>query len=123
MNAPSDRRKYLNNGELRAEIVYAAGGDPTRYGAGSPRCLVKDHVKRVAYQLEPEDSDVDIEALDLEGLYRVVCRWAGGEHRPNAGNVWGINRENLKKIHRELGATNPWETVTPGNADNRREEP
>lgn len=103
----SERLQYLTNGELRAEIVYAAGGDPTRYGVGSPHCLVKDEVKRVACQLEPEDSDVDIEALDLEGLYRVVCRWAGGEHQPNAGNVWGINRNNLKKIHGAVGGRPP----------------
>jgi hypothetical protein len=100
----SDRLKYLNNGELRAEIAYAAGGDPTRYGVDSQRGLKKADMRRVADSLQPADNDLDVHELELRGLYEAVCEWAGGEYEPNAGNPWSLYRPNLKRIHRALDA-------------------
>jgi hypothetical protein len=97
-----DRLQYLTKAELRAEMVYAVAGDPTRYGAGSDRGLKKADIKRIATHLQPEDSDADLDAMDLGNLYEVACRWAGGEYHPNAGKPWGVNRSNLKQIHRAV---------------------
>jgi hypothetical protein len=102
-----DRLQYLTKGELRAEIVYAVGGDPTRYGAGSDRGLKKADIQRIATHLEPEDSDADLDAMDLGNLYEVACRWGGGEYHPNAGKPWGVNRSNLKQIHQAVGGEDP----------------
>jgi hypothetical protein len=109
----SERRQYLTTGELREEIAYAVGGHPSRYGPRSGKGLKKATVRRVAEQLQPADSDLRLHECDLVDLYRHVCEWAGGEYQPNAGNAWGINRANLKLIHRELGARDPTEAVTP----------
>lgn len=109
----TDRLKYLSNGELREEIAYTVGGDPSRYGAGSGRGLLKDDVLRVAEALQPEDSPLDLESMTLRDLYVPVCEWAGGEYEPNAGNAWGINRENLKQIHQALDAEPPREVASP----------
>jgi hypothetical protein len=40
----------------------------------------------------------------LGEVYEAVCQWAGGEYHPNAGKPWGINRDNLKAIHRAVDA-------------------
>jgi len=98
----NDRLQYLKKGELRAEIVYVVGGDPTRYGAGSERCLKKADIQRIATHLQPEDSDADLDAMDLGNLYEVACQWGDGEYHPNAGKPWGVNRSNLKQIHRAV---------------------
>lgn len=100
-----DRQKYLRNFELRAEIAGALGMSPARFledGTTGAKVLLKKHVLAVAREIQPEDSDVDVDELDLVELYRDVCEWAGGEYVPNAGNPCGINRENLKKIHRAV---------------------
>lgn len=107
----TDRLQYLTRGELREEIVYAVGGDPTRYGAGSDRGLKKADVKRIATHLQPEDSDAALDAMDLGNLYEVACRWAGGEYQPNAGKPWGVNRSNLKQIHRAVSGEDPRENL------------
>lgn len=109
----SERRQYLTTGELREEIAYAVGGDPSRYGAGSSHGLKKATVRRIAEQLQPEDSTLTLHQCDLVNLYRHVCDWAGGEYQSNAGRAWGINRANLKLIHRELAATDPTEVPQP----------
>jgi hypothetical protein len=106
-----DQLQYLTKGELREEIVYAVGGDPTRYGSGSDRGLKKADVKRIATHLQPEDSDILLNAMDLGNLYEVACRWAGGEYQPNTGNPWGVNRSNLKQIHRAVGGVSPRENL------------
>jgi len=101
------RLQYLTKGELRAEILYAVGGDPTRYGAGSERGLKKADIKRIATHLQPGESDADLDAMDLGNLYEVACRWGGGKYHPNAGKPWGVNRSNLKQIHRAIGGEDP----------------
>ncbi|MDZ7701789.1 MAG: hypothetical protein U5J98_06820 [Halobacteriales archaeon] len=117
----SERLRYLTNGELREEIAYAAGADPTRYGAGKSGVgLKKADVLRIATQIQPDDSDVELNKLDLKGLYQVVCRWSGGEYKPNAGNAWKINRDNLKKMHQAIGGRPPREIVA---ADGGSEPP
>jgi hypothetical protein len=105
--------KYKRNIELRREIAYTAGGDPTRYGEEDPRRgLVKADLQRIATQLQPADDDTDIAALDLRGLYETICRFADAEYSPNAGNAWALNRAALKAIHRVLDARAPEETPT-----------
>lgn len=106
-----DRQRYLTKGELREEIAYVVGADPTRYGAGSERCLQKADVLRLADRLQPVDSDIDVRKCTLGPLYSLVCRWAGGEYRPNAGRQWGLNRDNLKAIHRAVGGSDPREIL------------
>lgn len=105
-----NRLKYLTTGELREEIAYTVGADPTRYGAGTQTGLLKNHLQQVAITLQPPDTTITIENCDLEALYRSVCDWAGCEYNPNSGNVWKINRDNLKHIHRALDATAPRNT-------------
>jgi hypothetical protein len=51
----SERRQYLTAGELREEIAYAVGGDPSRYGPRSSYGLKKATVRRVAEQLASID--------------------------------------------------------------------
>ena len=99
-----DRLRYLNKGELREEIVYAVGGDPTRYGIDSQRKLNKADLQRICETLQPTDSDLTVHGMDLAALHHYACRWAGGEYVPNAGLQCGIRRNNLKKIHREVGS-------------------
>lgn len=109
----SDRLRYLNRGQLREEIAYAAGVDPDRYGIGAAGVgFRKAHVRKIAVQLQPDSDHTNIDALELRGLYYAVCEWADGEYQPNAGNAWGINRENLKAIHRALDAAPPREVVS-----------
>lgn len=103
----SGRLDYLTNGELRGEIAYAVGADPTRYGPGSSLGLTKDEVLKVCERLRPPHSEVTLHECKLEPLYERACRWAGGEYQPNAGKAWKINRKNLKRIHRAVGAADP----------------
>lgn len=99
--------KYCSNGVLREEIAYTVGVDPTRYGDGVQSGFLKEHLQQIAIALEPDDSEITIERCKLGPLYRIICDWAGGEYQPNSGNVWKINRENLKEIHRALDAKQP----------------
>jgi hypothetical protein len=113
--------RYHTNGELREEIAYTVGSDPTRYGAGSERGLRKKEVARLAERLRPDGEELDVSECDLATLYDRVCEWAGGEYQPNAGNAWGINRDNLKHIHRAIDATEPREVVmTDGGRDRQQ---
>lgn len=107
----TDRLTYLMKGELREEIAYAVGANPGRYGVDSTFGFRKADMIRIADQLQPADSDVEIRDCTLDTLYEFVCRWAGGEYQPNAGNPWGINRPNLKKIHRAVDAGDPREVI------------
>jgi len=107
----TDRLTYLNKGELRQEIVYAVGGDPSRYGENSDRGIRMADVERIAQTLQPEESDLELEKCQLGKLYEVACRWAGGEYQPNAVKPWGINRPNLKEIHRAVNGRPPKEKV------------
>lgn len=109
----SERLQYLRNNELRAEIVAAVGGDPARFQGADSRYMRKAHLVNVADTLQPADSDVEPRALQLGQLYEYICRWAGGEYEPNAGSPWGINRDNLKHIHRSVGGCPPEEVVSP----------
>lgn len=106
-----DRLRYLTKGELREEIAYAVGADPTRYGAGSDRGLRKADVVRIGDRLQPADSDLELRECHLGTLYEVVCAWAGGTYEPNAGKPWGICRENLKQIHRAVDGSDPREVA------------
>lgn len=107
----AERLTYLNKGQLREEIAYVVGADPTRYGIDSDRGLCRDDMERIATQLKPADSGLDVRKCQLGKLYEVCCRWAGGEYQPNAGNPWGISRQNLKKIHRAVDGRPPREKV------------
>ena len=103
--------RYLTNGEIREQIAYTAGGDPTRYGADSDRGLCKADMLRIAEQVRPDGDETVLEDCTLSELLKLVCVWSGGEYRGNAGQQWGVQRENLKKIHRTLGASDPREVA------------
>jgi len=114
----TDRLIYLNRGELREEIVYAVGGDPSRYGVDSDRGLQRADTERIAQKLQPEDNNLNLQQCQLGKLYEVACRWAGGEYQPNAGKPWGINRPNLKEIHRAVDGHPPRKKVAPTDGGN-----
>lgn len=109
MNPAENPLKFKKNGELRKEIAYTVGGDPSRYGADSDKGLTKGDVFRLAVQLQPEDSDLDLTELRLRDMYDAVCRWAGTEYQSSAGRSWGLRRDNLKAIHRAIDARSPTE--------------
>jgi len=108
-----NRLQYLTNGELREEIAWAVGGDVCRYGAGTDRGLQKADMRRIATQLQPEDSPVTLRDCDLATLYELSCDWAGGEYDANAGNPWGLYRPSLKTIHRAVDGQPPREVIDP----------
>jgi hypothetical protein len=107
-NADTDLR-YRRNRQLRAGIAYVVGADPTRFDSDRRRSLRKATVVAAGEQLRPADSDVNLEALGLAELYKQVCVWAGGEYSPNAGDPWGLNRPNLKRLYTALEARPPRE--------------
>ena len=112
-NGTDTELKYKSNGVLREEIAYAVGGDPSRYGQGSYRHFNKPELRRIATTLQPPDSDLTVEEMDLSALYDHVCRWAGADYTPNAGIQAGMQRSSLKAIHREVGGRPPKELMTP----------
>lgn len=111
MSGPN-RQKYLRNAELREEIAYAVGGDPTEYGDDSNRRLLREDLVRIATQLQPERDDLVVEDAPMRHLYEAICEWVGGDWQPSAGNPHGLRRENLKLIHDAVGGRPPRETVS-----------
>lgn len=99
-----DRLTYLRKAEVRAEVVYAAGGDPTRYQDSPTRGIRKADARRIARQLQPDDIALDIDAMRLADLYRHICEWAGCEYQETAGHQWDLNKATLKHVHRALDA-------------------
>lgn len=107
MSSKSDRLTYLTVGEIREEIAYAVGADPGRFEAGSQRGLRRNTLRRIAEQLRPEDSGLDVQQCHLPELYETVCEWVDVEYEHNAGNPWSLNKPQLKSIHGELDASDP----------------
>lgn len=101
--------RYRRNRQLRAGIAYAVGAYPTRFDSDRRRSLRKATVVAAGEQLRPADSDVELDALGLAELYERVCAWASGEYSPNAGDPWGLNRPNLKRLYQALDARPPRE--------------
>jgi hypothetical protein len=99
-------RRYLHNRDLRAGIVAAIGGDPSRYATGH-RKLRRHEVEAVGEQLRPADSDVDLEALALAELYEQVCAFADTDYEATSERVWGLNRPQLKALYQALDAELP----------------
>ena len=99
-------RRYLHNRDLRAGIVAAIDGNPSRYATGH-RKLRRHEVEAVGEQLRPADSDVDLEALALADLYEQVCGFANTEYEATSERVWGLNRPHLKALYRALDAELP----------------
>lgn len=93
--------KYRRNNELRAEIVREVGGDPSRYETGGASCgLCKADLVRIAETVTSHDEPSE---LTLRGLYNTLDAAVDGmNHSHNAGNTWGIERENLKALHRAV---------------------
>jgi hypothetical protein len=101
-DAGGKQLEYLRNADLRERISRVVGVEPgTRYrddaGAGMP----KDVVARVAREL----GVARVDDRDLEELYRGVCDALGVERPSSSGNLWGLRREVLKEIVRELQST------------------
>jgi len=91
--------QYLRNRDLRERISRMVGIDPgSRYrddhGAGMPKVVVVE----VARELGVERVD----DRDLEELYRGICDALGVERPSSSGNLWGLRRQVLKEIVREL---------------------
>jgi hypothetical protein len=98
-----ERLTYLRTPQIRQEIVYASGGDPTRY-TDTDLCLNKADLKRIAQQLQPDTDTTTISDAGVRYLLETVCEWAGAEYQSNAGNQWRICRDSLKAIHRAVNA-------------------
>lgn len=92
--------RYKRNAELRAEIAALAGVETDRYGPGSDRGLNKAHLLAVADRLGVESGEN--EEPTLARLYELVCEAVGETYEPTTGNQWGLQRKDLKAIHRAL---------------------
>jgi len=92
---------YLRNNELRAEIVRAVGSDPSRYEtAESARGLCKADLVRITETVTSRD---EASELTLRELYNTLdAAVSGMDHSHNAGNTWGIRREDLEALHRAV---------------------
>ena len=112
----SDREQltYLRNNDLRAEIVRAVGGNPGPYEtAETSYCLRKADLVRVAETLTSYDEPSE---LTLRELYDTLdAAVPGMDHPHNAGNTWGITREDLKALHRAVHDES--QLVTDGGSD------
>jgi len=97
--------KFKTNRELRRDIAYTVGGDPTRYA--DSKHLNKADLMRLAETLDVERAA----EMNLDGLYEAICESVGQEWTANAGHPWGINRDNLKAIHRTIDASSPREVI------------
>lgn len=102
-----ERLRYLTNGELREEIVYAVGGDPDRYGPGSDHMLIKDDLVRIATDVLADNNDEPLSEYSVEELYDLICTAVGTEFEANAGRAWGLKRRDLKAIHRVVDGQDP----------------
>jgi hypothetical protein len=93
--------KYRRNNDLRAEIVRAVGGDPSRYETAESTCgLCKADLVRIADTVTSRDEPSE---LTLRELYDTLdAAVSGMDHSHNAGNTWGIRREDLKALHRTV---------------------
>lgn len=98
-----DRRKYLTNGELREEIAYTVGSDPTRYGRGVKRGLTKH--ERIAIAREVTDHDSP-EALTTIELATCLIDALDVDGEPSRGD-WKLERPTLKAIHDAVDAEDP----------------
>lgn len=109
-----DRLKYHENLEMREEIVYTTGGDPTRYNGGDKRRLKKSDARRIAQQLQPEENDLELHDMKLREILENICKWAGGEYNRGSATM-DITRDNLKLIHQALDAKPPQEVAVGGH--------
>ena len=107
--AIGQRLQYKYNRDLREDISRMVGVEPgSRYrddhGAGMPKHVVV----RVARELGvPRYDD-----RDLEELYRGICDALDVERPQSSGKLWGLRREVLKEIVRELQTTDARQEVT-----------
>jgi len=106
--------KYRRNNELRAEIVRAVGGDYSRYETAEATCgLCKADLVRIADTVTSRDEPSE---LTLRELYDALdAAVPGMDHSHNAGNSWGISREDLKALHRAVHDES--QLVTDGGSD------
>jgi len=99
--------RYRRNADLRREIAYAVGSDPSRYETGRDRCLLKHEVVAVGTQVTDREA-VELHALSLAELYPLICEAVGEPYEGNAGNQWRLNRAALLAIHDALaGVADP----------------
>jgi len=111
-DAQGDRLKYLRNNEIRAEIVYAVGGDPSPFDREETYCIRKADLVRIATAVADLDEPAQ---LTIRGLYDAIDDAVPAmDHYHNAGNTWGITREDLKAIHRAVDGRPPKQIVSDG---------
>jgi hypothetical protein len=104
--------KYLRNNELRQEIAYAVGGDPSRYDSNETVNLCKADLVRIAGVIADHQHP---QQLTVRGLYDLIDDDVPGmDHTHNAGNSWGIARDDLKAIHESVGGQPPQIVVADG---------
>jgi len=105
--------RYRRNADLRREIAYAAGSDPSRYETGRDRCLLKHEVVAVGAQVT-DRSQAALQRLSLAELYPLICQAVDEPYEGNAGNQWRLNRPALLAIHDALDATDPTDDPLAG---------
>lgn len=96
--AVNGRQKFLPTADLRREIVAAVGIDPDGRFGDPNTALRKRHLVAVARALGVT-AEEPVAQLTLAELYPLICNAVGGTYQATAGNQWGINRPNLKRIH------------------------
>jgi ribosomal protein S27AE len=108
----TERLKYLRNNELRQEIVFAVGGDPSEYDRDETYNLRKADLVRVVEAVADRENPQE---LTVRGLYDLLDESVPEmDHEHNAGNTWGIRREDLKAIHKTVDGRPPQKVVTDG---------
>jgi hypothetical protein len=105
--------RYRRNADLRREIAYAVGSDPSRYETGRDRCLLKHEVVAVGTQVT-DRSQAALQRLSLAELYPLICQAVDEPYNGNAGNQWRLNRPALLAIHDALDATDPTDDPLAG---------
>jgi hypothetical protein len=107
-----DRLTYLRNSDIRAEIAYAVGGDPSRYKHDRRLKLKKSDLVRIATAVSEHEAPA---SLTVRELYELLDGAVPGmDHTHNSGRSWGITRDDLKTIHQAVGGRPRAETVTDG---------
>jgi len=93
--------KYKTNGELRRDIAWSTGSDPSQYERGGTTFFSGRELARIA-------EAIGIEATD-RGQRELVKTLAAAVNEPINGLVRNLRRPQLKALHRRVGARSPHE--------------
>jgi len=98
---PQTALKYKTNGELRRDIAYTTGSDPSQYERGGTTFFSGRELARIA-------ETIGIDATGC-GQRELVKTLAAAVNEPINGLVRNLRRPQLKALHRRVGARSPHE--------------